>query len=1339
MARFQSLFASLLPFILAPCLVHDAAAGTTRVSLEAQPVAASPAPEAGRWSLESAGDLRATASDSVLQPVVRPGEDGARLSVTLPGGGVLTMDGRGLSGAAGELAHEPRTERWLLPPAFGPARRLVLDAEVGFLDETFELRPGTLKHDLVVPRDAHERLGRGALTASWRLELPKGLGAKLEPGEGLVLRDAAGAFVARVPEPLVSDARGGHAEAAASLAWDGQTLGVLVDGEWLDAPEREWPVRIDPTVTIFPAFNSRTGWVDESGFKSSGAIDSGSLADVGFGFDVRGFAEFDTSPIPDTATILDVELEVWLSNHDNPLDPAVPLLMKIQQVNERASASAFALHAAIPPLAGGPTYASEDLPRTGSRFCPDSYEFRTYDLGPLADMDLQLRLSADWFTIGFVSEIVTDPLFDHVDYIGFPETVQNSDCPTQAFPGTRIRLNVEYSDDLPPECDAGGPYLAECPDGDVFLDGGASEDPEGAPLSWSWTTDCPGELIDPGSREPLLLLEEDCSVSCTVELTVSDGVNESSCGATVNALDEQPPVLQGVPADEDADCGAVPPPVMPTAVDACDPAPELEYLGEERLDGPCEHEYELVRSWQAVDRCGNSTPVAQQTISVTDSTPPSLTGVPPTAYVSCSDVPPPASPTAEDDCDDAPEVLYLGEVRTDGDCPDRYELERSWQAVDDCGNASPVQTQLVVVSDDLAPLIRGLPADEVVGCGEVPPVAMPFASDDCDPDAVIEYLGEELIPGPCPDSHDLVRRWQAFDRCGNSSPIAEQRITVVDSDPPVLSGVPADEAVSCTGVPPVAMPTASDDCDPAPLVEYLGEERIDGPCEDSHQLVRRWQAFDRCGNPSPIAAQTITVSDSQPPVLAGVPVDEAVGCGGVPPVAAPTASDDCDPDPVVEYLGEERIDGPCPDSYQLVRRWRALDRCANASAISEQTITVTDAVAPALSAVPADAEVSCDAVPPVGAPSASDDCDPAPAVAYLGEERIDGPCEDSYQLIRRWQASDRCGNLSPIAEQVIAVSDALAPVLAGVPADAVVSCDAVPPVAMPMASDDCDPGPTVQYLGEERLDGACPDDYQLIRRWQGSDRCGNLSPIAEQSILVSDSQAPVLSGVPADASADCASVPPPAAVGALDDCDPAPSVAFAELRTDGDCPGSFTLTRTWTATDRCGNSSAAAQVITVTDTTPPVVSASDETVACLWPPNHRYVPVDASALELSVSDDCSEPVEWRIVGCSSDQPDDARESDPDSPWNGDGRTIEDCIVSADGRTVFARAERAGSGPRAQEGRTYSLLVVAVDACGNESEAVPAGRIHVPHDQSPRERGCLDSTKLGLKRSEEPPR
>jgi hypothetical protein len=181
---------------------------------------------------------------------------------------------------------------------------------------------------------------------------------------------------------------------------------------------------------------------------------------------------------------------------------------------------------------------------------------------------------------------------------------------------------------------------------------------------------------------------------------------------------------------------------------------------------------------------------------------------------------------------------------------------------------------------------------------------------------------------------------------------------------------------------------------------------------------------------------------------------------------------------------------------------------------------------------------------------------------------------------------------------------------------------------------------------------------------------------------------------------------------------------------DGDCPGRYTLYRTWTATDRCGNESSATQVITVQDTTPPVVQAGDDSLFCLWPPNHWYVCFTKDRFSPGVTDNCSEPVTWVLSGCASDQPDDAR--DDDFPgWNGDGSTTRDCVADPAGEGFCVRSERCGAGPAAQDGRHYGVAVIATDACGNSSLPVEIGNIHVPHDQKPHEKECVKTTHEGV--------
>jgi hypothetical protein len=72
-----------------------------------------------------------------------------------------------------------------------------------------------------------------------------------------------------------------------------------------------------------------------------------------------------------------------------------------------------------------------------------------------------------------------------------------------------------------------------------------------------------------------------------------------------------------------------------------------------------------------------------------------------------------------------------------------------------------------------------------------------------------------------------------------------------------------------------------------------------------------------------------------------------------------------------------------------------------------------------------------------------------------------------------------------------------------------------------------------------------------------------------------------------DISVECDDIPPPAQPTAWDDCDGRLPVVLDESIVPGACPNEYTIVRTWTATDSCGNDVVRTQRISVFDVTPP--------------------------------------------------------------------------------------------------------------------------------------------------------
>src|SRR3970040_153679 len=175
-----------------------------------------------------------------------------------------------------------------------------------------------------------------------------------------------------------------------------------------------------------------------------------------------------------------------------------------------------------------------------------------------------------------------------------------------------------------------------------------------------------------------------------------------------------------------------------------------------------------------------------------------------------------------------------------------------------------------------------------------------------------------------------------------------------------------------------------------------------------------------------------------------------------------------------------------------------------------------------------------------------------------------------------------------MAAETIKGVDKKAPAHAGVGAGGTIECQLTPVFSSPSASDACDPAPALA-LADVTTPGTCPEEYSVTRTWTATDACGN-SSMASETINVVDTTAPVIAGVGAGGTIECPAVPVVSSPSASDACDPAPSLTFADVTTPGTCPEEYSVTRTWTATDACGNSSMASETINVVDTTAPVIA-----------------------------------------------------------------------------------------------------------------------------------------------------
>src|SRR6185369_9201253 len=174
-------------------------------------------------------------------------------------------------------------------------------------------------------------------------------------------------------------------------------------------------------------------------------------------------------------------------------------------------------------------------------------------------------------------------------------------------------------------------------------------------------------------------------------------------------------------------------------------------------------------------------------------------------------------------------------------------------------------------------------------------------------------------------------------------------------------------------------------------------------------------------------------------------------------------------------------------------------------------------------------------------------------------------------ITRTWTASDGCGN-SSTAAQVITVIDTTAPAVTTAPgADATIECPAAPVFSAPVFTDACQ--------------GVIAPSAVTVTNTVG---CTN---IITRTWTVSDTAATAVTTAPgADATIECPTAPVFSAPVFTDACQGVIAPSAVTVTNTVGCTN--IITRTWTASDGCGNSSTAAQVITVIDTTAPAVTTA---------------------------------------------------------------------------------------------------------------------------------------------------
>src|SRR4029077_14180691 len=706
---------------------------------------------------------------------------------------------------------------------------------------------------------------------------------------------------------------------------------------------------------------------------------------------------------------------------------------------------------------------------------------------------------------------------------------------------------------------------------------------------------------------------------------------------TITVNDQTGPVIGTFPGPANVECASAVPSAdisLVSASDACGGVVTISHVGDVISAQTCANRYTITRTYRATDVCGNFTDQSQ-TITVNDQTGPVIGTFPGPANVECASAVPSADislVSASDACGGVVTISHVGDVISAQTCANRYTITRTYRATDVCGNFTD-QSQTITVNDQTGPVIGTFPGPANVECASAVPsadISLVSASDACGGVVTISHVGDVISAQTCANRYTITRTYRATDVCGNFTD-QSQTITVNDQTGPVIGTFPGPANVECASAVPsadISLVSASDACGGVVTISHVGDVISAQTCANRYTITRTYRATDVCGNFTD-QSQTITVNDQTGPVIGTFPGPANVECASAVPsadISLVSASDACGGVVTISHVGDVISAQTCANRYTITRTYRATDVCGNFTDQS-QTITVNDQTGPVIGTFPGPANVECASAVPsadISLVSASDACGGVVTISHVGDVISAQTCANRYTITRTYRATDVCGNFTD-QSQTITVNDQTGPVIGTFPGPANVECASAVPsadISLVSASDACGGVVTISHVGDVISAQTCANRYTITRTYRATDVCGNFTD-QSQTITVNDQTGPVIGTFPGPANVECASAVPSAdisLVSASDACGGVVTISHVgDVISAQTCANRYTITRTYRATDVCGNFAECTQIITVNDQTAPALTCPGPVTVS----GASAVPAPNTASVTGVSDNCA--------------------------------------------------------------------------------------------------------------------
>jgi len=218
-------------------------------------------------------------------------------------------------------------------------------------------------------------------------------------------------------------------------------------------------------------------------------------------------------------------------------------------------------------------------------------------------------------------------------------------------------------------------------------------------------------------------------------------------------------------------------------------------------------------------------------------------------------------------------------------------------------------------------------------------------------------------------------------------------------------------------------------------------------------------------------------------------------------------------------------------------------------------------------------------------------------------------------VLRTFTVTDNCNN-SESATQTITVQDTTAPSIA-LPSNVTIECTEDESSANTGVASGIDNCSTVSITESDSITATCGNTKTIIRTWTATDECGNTTS-ADQTITVQDTTPPTFT-VPADLTVECDVDATDLTITGdvideADNCTTGLEAMYSDSISDGNCANESVITRTWSLTDACDNTTTLVQTINVVDTTAPTFTV----------PANLNVECDVDVTDLTITGDVTD-------------------------------------------------------------------------------------------------------------------